>query len=221
MESVHRGKQATPLMRAIGILNQGRGEIIIIEAHPVEFTSQPSGKPLVHKSGDDISTGPFQSVQSTDVKSQLSVFRLAFEAEKIMREPLVANPWNRSPTLGLRTAKKKRSSLQSRHFYVLSAVFDVSTKRNSSMFAVAWRLELLPRSKKVVGSFRSSVGTIVWNLPVPPLNVRVVFCLSCTNNHLEHVLGQHAVPEHDQMGPRPVVNSFQCTFMCIGPVKYI
>lgn len=47
----------------------GGGEISIIEAYPVEFTSQPSGKPLAAKNGDDISTGHFQTEESTDLKS--------------------------------------------------------------------------------------------------------------------------------------------------------
>lgn len=52
----------------------------MIETYAVELTSQPAGKPLLANSCNDISTGHFQTEESIDLKTQLSVFRLGFEA---------------------------------------------------------------------------------------------------------------------------------------------
>lgn len=52
----------------------------MIETYAVELTSLPGGKPLAAKSCDNISTGHFQTEESIDSKTQLSVFRLGFEA---------------------------------------------------------------------------------------------------------------------------------------------
>lgn len=52
----------------------------MIEAYVVELTSQTDGKPLAAKICDDISTGHFQTEEYIDLKTQLSVFRLGFEA---------------------------------------------------------------------------------------------------------------------------------------------